>query len=74
MLIVQLKNYLSTMRDDANVLIYVGKTGEARQLLDSDLDITSFGHLVIDAEYEVPARQTTIVRERPQQDKEQACE
>lgn len=60
MLAIQLKNYLSSIADDANILVYVAKTGETRQLLMGDLDKNHDGHIVIDAEYEVPAKHTTI--------------
>ncbi len=60
MLAVQLKNYLSSIPDEANVLIFVHKTGEVRQLIDSDLDRDANGDIIIDAEYEVPAKDTSM--------------
>lgn len=60
MLAVQLKNYLNSIPDEANILIFVHKTGEERQLIDSDLDINANGHIIIDAEYEVPTTNTSI--------------
>ena len=60
MLAVQLKNYLRSIPDEANVLIFVHKTGVERQLIDSDLDINANGHIVIDAEYEVPPKHTSM--------------
>lgn len=60
MLAIQLKNYLSSIADDTNILIYVAKTGETRQLLMGDLDRNNDGHIVIDSEYEVPTKHTII--------------
>ena len=65
MLAVQLKNYLESVSDDANILIFINKTGEVRQLIYSDLDTNASGHIVIDAEYEVQPKHTTIIREKP---------
>jgi hypothetical protein len=62
MLAIQLKNYLSEIADEANILIYVNKTNETRQLLFGDLDATHDGNIVIDAEYEVPVKKTVIER------------
>ena len=59
MLAVQLKNYLSSVKDDANILIYSTKIGETRQLLMSDLDLYE-GNIIIDAEYEPPVKVTVI--------------
>ena len=63
MLAIQLKNYLNRFPDEANVLIYVSKTGEVRQLIMSDLDRKN-GNIVIDAEYVPPVKHTTIERRR----------
>lgn len=60
MLAIQLKNYLKDVPDDANILIFVAKTNEVRQLIFSDLDRNHNGHIVIDAEYEVPPKVTVI--------------
>ena len=60
MLAIQLKNYLIDIPDVTNILIFVEKTKEIRQLIMSDLDKNHDGNIVIDAEYEVPAKQTTI--------------
>jgi hypothetical protein len=57
-----LKNYLENIPDEANVLIFVNKTGEVRQLVMADLDRNQYGHIIIDAEYSVPAKHTTIER------------
>jgi hypothetical protein len=62
MLAIQLKNYLTSIKDDANIMIYVAKANEERQLLFSDFDVNSDGNLVIDAEYEVPVKKTYIER------------
>jgi hypothetical protein len=62
MLAIQLKNYLESVPDMANILIYVAKTGDVRQLRDFDLDRTHEGNIVIDAEYKVPAKETNIER------------
>lgn len=62
MLAIQLKNYLESVPDDANILVFVQKTNEVRQLIMSDLDRNSYGHVIIDAEYEVPPKHTTIKR------------
>jgi hypothetical protein len=62
MLAIQLKNYLTSIKDDANIMIYVAKANEERQLLFSDFDVNSDGNLVIDAEYEVPVRKLVIER------------
>jgi hypothetical protein len=60
MLAIQLKNFLQNVSDDANILVFVNKTGETRQLLFSDLDKDADGHIVIDAEYEVPPKKINI--------------
>lgn len=60
MLAIQLKNYLKDVPDNANILIFVAKTNEVRQLIFSDLDRNHNGHIVIDAEYEVPPKVTVI--------------
>jgi len=62
MLAKQLKNYLESVPDDSNILIFVHKTGEERQLLMADLDRNNYGHVVIDAEYDVPSKVTIINR------------
>lgn len=56
MLAIQLKNYLSSVSDDSNIMIFVGKTGEVRHLRMSDIDRDSDSRIIIDAEYEVPAK------------------
>lgn len=53
MLAIQLKNYLNSIPDMANILIYVHKENEVRQLIMTDIDKTHEGHIVIDAEYKV---------------------
>ena len=62
MLAIQLKNYLESVPDEANIMIFCGKTGEVRQLIMSDLDINQDGHIIIDAEYEVQPKRTIITR------------
>ena len=62
MLAIQLKNYLKTVPDDANILVFVEKHSEVRQLLMSDLDVIENGHVIIDAEYLVFSKYTTIER------------
>jgi hypothetical protein len=62
MLAIQLKNYLESVPDNANILIYVNKTDEVRSLLNSDLDRDSKGSIIIDAEYKVPTKNTTMTR------------
>jgi len=62
MLAIQLKNYLENIPDEANVLIFVNKTGEVRQLVMADLDRNQYGHIIIDAEYSIPVKHTTIKR------------
>jgi hypothetical protein len=56
MLAIQLKNYLESVPDNANILIYVNKTDEVRSLLNSDLDRDSKGSIIIDAEYKAPTK------------------
>lgn len=63
MLAIQLKNYLTKIPDETNVLIYVNKIGEVRQLIMSDLDRNQYGHIIIDAEYVVPPKYTKIKKE-----------
>jgi len=63
MLAIQLKNYLGGVKDDVNILVYVNKTNETRQLLFSDLDKDRDGNICIDAEYEYLAKKTTITKE-----------
>jgi hypothetical protein len=60
MLAIQLKNYLENISDSANILIYVAKTNEERQLIFSDLDVNQDGNIIIDAEYEVPVKYTNL--------------
>lgn len=60
MLVGQLKNYLSGIPDDKNVLIFTTKENEARQLLFGDIDKLPSGNIIIDAEYIVPAKETRI--------------
>ena len=62
MLAKQLKNYLKEISDEANIMIFVSKISEVRQLRFDDLDINHNGHVIIDAEYVVPAKKTTISR------------
>jgi hypothetical protein len=62
MLAIQLKNYLESVPDNANILIYVNKTDEVRSLLNSDLDRDSKGSIIIDAEYKAPTKNTTMTR------------
>lgn len=61
MLAIQLKNYLENVPDEANIMVFVEKTSEVRQLLMSDLDRNGDGHIIIDAEYDVPPK-TTIIK------------
>lgn len=58
MLAIQLKNWLETIDNDANILVYVAKTNETRQLLFSDIDINQDGNVVIDVDYDVPVKKT----------------
>lgn len=60
MLAIELKNYLNGVPDGANILIFVEKTNEVRQLIFSDLDRNHNGHVVIGAEYEVQPKVTVI--------------
>ncbi len=60
MLAIQLKNYLDSVPDEANILIYTASEGEERQLLMGDLDQNHDGNIVIDAEYKVKVKVTTI--------------
>jgi len=53
---IQLKNFLQEVPDEADILIFINKTNEVRQLIMSDLDKTAQGHIVIDAEYRVPTK------------------
>ena len=62
MFLFELRNYLQTIPDEANILIFVGKTGETRQLLFSDIDRNHDGNIVIDTEYEVPVKTIEIRR------------
>jgi hypothetical protein len=62
MLAIQLKNYLENLSEDTNILIFTAKEGEPRQLIMSDLNLNSDGNIVIDAEYIVPVKHTTIER------------
>ena len=62
MLAIQLKNYLENVPDEANVLIFTKKTNETRQLIMSNLDRNQHGHIIIDAEYDVPVKHTIIER------------
>jgi hypothetical protein len=54
MLVKQLKNYLSGLKDNANVMVYVGKTDEVRHLVFNDIDRDHSGDIIIDAEYKIP--------------------
>ena len=63
MLVKQLKNYLDNIEDDVNVLVFVSKIDEERQLIFSDIDINQDGNIVIDAEYIVPPKHVTIKKE-----------
>lgn len=58
----QLKNYLADIPDDSNILVFVQKTNEVRQLIFKDLDRNYNGHVIIDAEYDVPPKETRIKR------------
>lgn len=60
MLAMELKRYLQNVNDSTNILVFVAKTGETRQLLVGDLDKNHDGNLVIDAEYDYPAKHTQI--------------
>ena len=60
MLAIQLKNYLASVPDEANIMIFIQKTGETRQLIFSDIDRDQNGHIIIDAEYDVPPKTTKI--------------
>ena len=60
MLAIQLKNYLTTVPDNANILIYVQKENEVRQLLMGDLDKDHDGNIVIDAEYKIEPKLTIL--------------
>ena len=60
MLAIQLKNYLRSIPDEANIMIFVQKTSEVRQLLMADIDRDPDGRIIIDAEYKVPVKQTEI--------------
>jgi hypothetical protein len=64
MLAIQLKNYLESVPDNANILIYVNKTDEVRSLLNSDLDRDSKGSIIIDAEYKAPTKKNTTMTRR----------
>ena len=48
---IQLKNYLQSVPDETNILVYVQKTNEVRHLIMSDLDQDHNGAIIIDAEY-----------------------
>jgi len=48
---IQLKNYLQSVPDETNILVYVQKTNEVRHLIMSDLDHNHNGAIIIDAEY-----------------------
>ncbi len=60
MLAVHMKNDLDSVPDEGNILIFMHKTGEVRQLIDSDQDRYANGHIIIDAEYEVPPKHTSL--------------
>lgn len=62
MLAKQLKNYLENVPDEKNIMIFVEKIKEVRQLRMSDLDLNCDGNIVIDAEYKVPTKHTIINR------------
>ena len=64
MLAIELKNYLESIPDDANILVYVNKTDDVRQLVFSDLDRDGNGHVIIDAEYEIPPKKVLIEKEQ----------
>ena len=57
MLAKDFKKYLSNIDDNANILVYVSKLNSVRQLLDTDIDKSHSGHIIIDAEYD-PATKT----------------
>ena len=60
MLAIQLKNYLNNVPDEANIMVFVGKTGKVRQLRMADIDSCHDGIIIIDAECDVPAKHTNI--------------
>jgi len=62
MLAIELKNYLSKFPDETNIMIFVSKNKETRQLLMSDLDVNYDGNIVINSEYDVPIKYTIIER------------
>ena len=64
MLAIQLKNWLQSIPDYSNILIYTSVEKGTRQLLMSDLDINQDKNVVIDAEYEPPVKTTIIKRKK----------
>jgi hypothetical protein len=62
MLAIELKNYLSKFSNETNVMIFVSKNKETRQLLMSDLNVNYNGNIVVNSEYDVPIKYTIIER------------
>ena len=60
MLATELIEYLKTLPKHSNVLVYVPRFNETRQLLMSDIDRNKDGNVVIDADYQPPVKVTTI--------------
>jgi len=60
MLAIQLKNYLSNVPDETNILIYTITENDERQLLMGDLDKNCDGNIIINAEYKTKVKSTTI--------------
>ena len=63
MLAKQLKNYLESVPDEANILVYTQENDDVRQLLFGDLDRTYDGNIVIDASYEPEPKITVAEKE-----------
>jgi hypothetical protein len=64
MLAIELRKFLDKIPDDANILIYVTITNDIRQLIFSDIDKNHDGNFVIDAEYDVPTKQTIVAENK----------
>jgi len=63
MLAYELKEYLAKIPDEANILIFVQKYNEIRQLLFADIDRDgATGHVIIDAEYKPPVKRHMITQ------------
>jgi hypothetical protein len=58
---IQLKNYLQSVPDETNILVYVQKTNEVRHLIMSDLDQNHDGAIIIDAEYRADDKHTVNI-------------